>query len=75
MNQNLNWMTKSQSDTINHVIRIENNNDIDEDKDEGPSYHQVLQPQDKLLHPGKGILWLYKSALCRAGVSDTNVNK
>ncbi len=35
---NLNWMTKSQSDTINHVIRIENNNDIDEDKDKGPSY-------------------------------------
>jgi hypothetical protein len=31
-------MTKSQSDTINHVIRIENNNDIDEDKDKGPSY-------------------------------------
>jgi len=43
---NLNWMTKSQSDTINHVIRIENNNDIDEDKDEGPSYQQVLQPQE-----------------------------
>jgi hypothetical protein len=35
---NLNWMTKSQSDTINHVIRIENNNVIDKDKDEGPSY-------------------------------------
>jgi len=44
-------MTKSQSDTIYHVIRIENNNDIDKDKDEGPSYCQVLQPQDKLLHP------------------------
>jgi len=42
---------KSQSDTINHVIRIENNNDIDKDKDEGPSYRQVLQPQDELLHP------------------------
>ena len=48
---NLNWMTKCQSDTINHVIRIENSNDIDEDKDEGPSYRQVLQPQDELLHP------------------------
>jgi hypothetical protein len=48
---NLNWMMKSQSDTINHVIRIENNNDIDEDKDEGPSHRQVLQPQDELLHP------------------------
>jgi hypothetical protein len=47
----LNWMTKSQSDTINHVIRIENNNDIDKDKDEGPSYCQILQPQDELLHP------------------------
>jgi len=49
---NLNWMMKSQSDTINHVIRIENNNnnDIDEDKDKGPSYRQVLQPQDELLH-------------------------
>ena len=35
-------MTKSQSDTINHVIRIENNNDIDEDKDEGPSYRQIF---------------------------------
>jgi len=35
----------------NHIIRIENNNDIDKDKDEGPSYHQVFQPQDELLHP------------------------
>ena len=43
---NLNWMTKYQSDTI-----IENSNDIDKDKDEGPSYRQVLQPQDELLHP------------------------
>jgi hypothetical protein len=25
----LNWMTKSQSDTINHIIRTENNNDRD----------------------------------------------
>jgi hypothetical protein len=34
-------MTRPQSDTIQHVIRIENDNDVDEDNDKGPSYCQV----------------------------------
>jgi hypothetical protein len=48
---NLNWMTRPQSDTIHHVIRIDNDNDVDEDNDKGPSYCQVLQPQEEVLNP------------------------
>ena len=39
---NLDWMVGSQSQCLQHVIQVESNNDVEEENDKGPSYHQVL---------------------------------
>jgi hypothetical protein len=49
----LDWMVGSQSQCLQHVIQVESNNDVEEENDKGPSYHQVLEPQEELTDPGE----------------------
>jgi hypothetical protein len=46
-------MVGSQSQCLQHVIQVESNNDVEEENDKGPSYQQVLEPQEKLTDPGE----------------------
>ena len=50
---NLDWMVGSQSQCLQHVIQVESNNDVEEENDKGPSYYQVLEPQEDLTDPGE----------------------
>ena len=50
---NLDWIVGSQSQCLQHVIQVESNNDVEEENDKGPSYHQVLEPQEELTDPGE----------------------
>jgi hypothetical protein len=46
-------MVGSQSQCLQHVIQVESNNDVEEENDKGPIYHQVLEPQEELTDPGE----------------------
>jgi hypothetical protein len=39
-------MVCSLSQCLQHVIQVESDNDVEEENDKGPSYHQVLEPQE-----------------------------
>jgi len=48
---NLNWMSNQKSDILQNIIQIYTDSNEDEEKDDGPCYDQVLQPQEDVSNP------------------------
>jgi len=48
---NLNWMSNQKSDILQNIIQINTDSNEDEEKDDGPCYDQVLQPQEDVSNP------------------------
>jgi hypothetical protein len=56
---NLNWMSNQKSDILQKIIQINTDSNEDEEKDDGPCYDQVLQPQEDVSNPENEITVVY----------------